>query len=99
MPDLTTIESSWPPFETKLAEKTAEEWDEILAGEYKQADLGLYTLDHYPNTGSPAWWPSVPATSVQRPLAGLKIVDLTRIVAGPSIGLHMLLTSQVFIQT
>ena len=106
MPELTTIESSWPPFETKMAEKTAEEWDEILAGEYKQAgticfrpeeysestqgkshaDLGLYTLDHHPSAGSPAWWPSVPATSVQRPLAGLKIVDLTRIVAGPSIG-------------
>lgn len=106
LPKLTTIESSWPPFKTKMAEKTAEEWDNILAGEYKQAgticftpeeygetpqgkshaDIGLYTLDHFPDAGSPAWWPSVPATSVQRPLAGLKIVDLTRIVAGPSIG-------------
>lgn len=98
-----------------MAEKTAEEWDNVLAGESRQAgtvcftpeeygltpqgkshaDIGLYTLDHH--TGSndddsglppppPAWWPSVPLTSIRRPLAGLKIVDLTRIVAGPSIG-------------
>ena len=109
MPKLNTIESSWSPFEAKMAEKTAEEWDTTLADEYKQAgticftpeeygetpqgrshaDIGLYTLDHYPDAGEPAWWPSVPATSVRRPLAGLRIVDLTRIVAGPSIGSHL----------
>lgn len=49
--------------------------------------IGLYTVDHYPDRNlKPGWWPPAPATSVRRPLAGLKIVDLTRIVAGPSIG-------------
>ena len=107
-PELTTIESSWSLFEEKMATKTAEEWDDILAGQFKQAGTicftpeeygsttqgksqaktGLYTLDHVDDGGAtpPAWWPSVPTTSIRRPLAGLKVVDLTRIVAGPSIG-------------
>ncbi|PPJ59588.1 hypothetical protein CBER1_01172 [Cercospora berteroae] len=35
---------------------------------------------------APCWWSSAEATaSLQRPLAGLKIVDLTRVIAGPSI--------------
>lgn len=63
-----------------------EEYGETEHGR-SHADVGLYTLDHYPDPSLKAgWWPSVPQTSVKRPLAGLKIVDLTRIVAGPSIG-------------
>ena len=63
-----------------------EEYGETAQGK-SHADIGLYTLDHYPDAqAAPAWWPSVPDTSVRRPLAGLKIVDFTRIVAGPSIG-------------
>ena len=111
MPELTTIESSWAPIENVMATKTAQELDDLLAGDHKQAgticfapeeygttpqgkshaSTGLYTLDHHldqdgAKTPPPAWWPSVPSTSVQRPLAGLKVVDMTRIVAGPSIG-------------
>jgi crotonobetainyl-CoA:carnitine CoA-transferase CaiB-like acyl-CoA transferase len=51
------------------------------------ADVGLYKIHHHPDPSlRSGWWQSVEATSVQRPLAGLKVVDLTRIVAGPSIG-------------
>ncbi|RFU25914.1 hypothetical protein B7463_g10423, partial [Scytalidium lignicola] len=107
MPELTTVESSWAPFISKMAEKDAPEWDDILAEKAKQAgticfspdefaetpqgkaiaDMGLYKIYHFPDPSeTPGWWKSVPATSVKRPLAGLKIVDFTRIVAGPSIG-------------
>lgn len=106
MPELTTVESSWPPFIQKMAEKTAEEWDQILGEEARQAGticfapeeygetpqgkshahIGLYTIDAYPDPSlKPQWWPSTEETSIRRPLAGLKVVDLTRIVAGPSI--------------
>jgi hypothetical protein len=108
MPELKTVEDSWAPFVSKMAEKDVTEWDSIVAEEYKQAgtichspeeyeyaataqgkshaDTGLYTIHPYPDSSlKSGWWPSVDATSVKRPLAGLKVVDLTRIVAGPSI--------------
>ena len=52
-----------------------------------QAGMGLYEIHHHPDASQrPGWWQSIASTSVRRPLAGLKVVDLTRIVAGPSIG-------------
>jgi len=51
------------------------------------AHVGLYQIHARLDSAlKPGWWKSVEATSVKRPLAGLEIVDLTRIVAGPSIG-------------
>lgn len=50
------------------------------------ADVGLYELYAKPSSAQPAsWWPSVPQTSTKRPLAGLKVVDLTRIIAAPAV--------------
>ena len=50
-----------------------------------QVDTGLFTIDAYPDVVlKPGWWPGV-SSSPKRPLVGLKVVDLTRIVAGPSI--------------
>lgn len=47
--------------------------------------VNLYEVHPRPNTGQkPCWWPSTPQTSLQRPLAGLKVLDLTRVIAGPS---------------
>lgn len=63
--------------------------EEYFASEHGKANnhVGLYELT---KTGSqPAsWWPtdaSYPA-SPSRPLAGLKVVDLCRVIAGPAIG-------------
>ncbi|KAI9730902.1 MAG: hypothetical protein M1834_005620 [Cirrosporium novae-zelandiae] len=51
--------------------------------------IGLYELIPDPHSSQPAsWWPdhpSLPPSSPKRPLAGLKVVDLTRIIAGPTI--------------
>jgi len=33
----------------------------------------------------PCWWPDSPETSAQRPLAGLKVLDLTRVIAAPAV--------------
>ncbi|RFU29289.1 hypothetical protein B7463_g7044, partial [Scytalidium lignicola] len=50
-------------------------------------DIGLYKIHYRPNdTQKLGWWPDSPSTSPSRPLAGLKIVDLTRVIAGPAIG-------------
>ena len=62
--------------------------EEYLASEHGKANskVGLYEIHHHINpTQEPSWWPSSPDTSVKRPLAGLKVVDLTRVIAGPAI--------------
>ena len=70
--------------------------DEFQASAHGQAnaDIGLFELEHHPDPTNqpPAWWPrptdpdpgssSVPT---RRPLAGLKVVDLTRVIAGPAV--------------
>ncbi len=50
------------------------------------ANTGLFDLVAVPNPSQkPGWWTSSPRTSPARPLAGLKVVDLTRVIAGPAI--------------
>jgi hypothetical protein len=62
--------------------------DEYFATEQGKNGVGLYEIHKDDNSTQPAgWWPensSVPS-SPKRPLAGLKVVDLTRIIAGPSL--------------
>lgn len=62
--------------------------DEFLASEHGKANkhVGLYEIHALPNTSQPpCWWPSVSQTSPKRPLAGLKVVDLTRVIAAPAL--------------
>ncbi|KAK8127393.1 CoA-transferase family III [Apiospora sp. TS-2023a] len=55
------------------------------------ADVGLFEIEHHPDPTNqpPAWWPNPtnPHSSIptHRPLAGLKVVDLTRVIAGPAV--------------
>ncbi|KAK2017372.1 CoA-transferase family III [Colletotrichum eremochloae] len=62
--------------------------DEYFASEHGQANsrAGLFEIKRDEQSPQPAaWWPendSMPS-STKRPLAGLKIVDLTRIIAAP----------------
>lgn len=50
------------------------------------ADVGLFEIHRNENIDQPAcWWPSISTTSARRPLAGLKVVDLSRVIAGPAI--------------
>jgi crotonobetainyl-CoA:carnitine CoA-transferase CaiB-like acyl-CoA transferase len=61
--------------------------------EYKDSDhgkanahVGLWETHYIPNaTQKPSWWASVEQTSAQRPLAGLKVIDVTRILAAPTV--------------
>jgi crotonobetainyl-CoA:carnitine CoA-transferase CaiB-like acyl-CoA transferase len=65
----------------------------LSASEYKAseqakaiADVGLYKLNHHASAAqAPSWWPSTPDTGPARPLAGLKVLDLTRVIASPTI--------------
>ncbi|KAF9007381.1 CAIB/BAIF family enzyme [Cyathus striatus] len=63
--------------------------EEFLATEHGKANahVGLYavkplTLEGEGEKLSPMWWPG---GTPERPLQGLKVLDLTRIIAGPSI--------------
>ncbi|KAF2174886.1 CoA-transferase family III [Zopfia rhizophila CBS 207.26] len=50
------------------------------------AHVGLYEVHDVKNAKQPpCWWPDIPETSPQRPLAGLKVVDLTRVIAAPAV--------------
>lgn len=63
---------------------------EYFACEHGQQNskIGLYELiQDTTSSQPPTWWPdhsSLPS-SPNRPLAGLKVVDLTRVIAGPTI--------------
>jgi hypothetical protein len=62
--------------------------EEYMASDHGKANAhaGLYELTHIANkTQKPTWWQETSDTGVKRPLAGLKVVDLTRVIAGPSI--------------
>jgi crotonobetainyl-CoA:carnitine CoA-transferase CaiB-like acyl-CoA transferase len=62
--------------------------EEFKASEHGKANahVGLYEVHDVKNVKQPAsWWPDSPETSARRPLAGLKIVDLTRIIAAPAL--------------
>lgn len=63
---------------------------EYFSSEHGQQNgrVGLYEISRDPGSSQPAsWWPdneSLPS-SPKRPLAGLKVVDLTRVIAAPAI--------------
>jgi len=64
---------------------TTQEYKESKHGK-ANANVGLYEIYSKPNASQPATWgPSSPQTSSARPLAGLKVVDLTRIIAAPAV--------------
>ncbi|KAK8080765.1 hypothetical protein PG997_008583 [Apiospora hydei] len=78
---------------------TTEEYKSSEHGK-ANADIGLFELEHHPNPSQqpPGWWPdpptsqqhpekehSIPSSPTHRPLAGLKVVDLTRVIAGPAV--------------
>lgn len=63
---------------------------EFKESEHGKANAGtcLYDLFRVDNAQQPpAWWPGSPSmpSSSERPLAGLKVVDLTRVIAAPTI--------------
>ncbi|OAL36603.1 hypothetical protein AYO20_04219 [Fonsecaea nubica] len=63
--------------------------EEFWNSEHGKANqhVDLFEIHDIPNERQPAcWWPATSQTSPSRPLAGLKVVDLTRIIAGPTIG-------------
>lgn len=62
--------------------------EEFKASEHGKANahVGLYEIHSLPNPHQPGcWWPDAPHTSPSRPLAGLKVVDLTRVIAAPAV--------------
>ncbi|KAK3071672.1 hypothetical protein LTR53_008212 [Teratosphaeriaceae sp. CCFEE 6253] len=64
--------------------------EEFQASEHGRANahVGLYTMSKIEGQSQPAsWWPDHDSnrSSPSRPLAGLKVVDLTRVIAAPSI--------------
>lgn len=64
---------------------TTEEYKKSAHGQ-ANSHVGLFELEHLPNTDQkPCWWPSSEQTGPQRPLAGLKVVDITRVIAAPAI--------------
>ncbi|KAF5318622.1 hypothetical protein D9619_010978 [Psilocybe cf. subviscida] len=63
--------------------------DEFKASDHGKANahVGLFELHHVPNPKqAPGWWTPVDGlTGPARPLFGLKVLDLTRIIAAPTI--------------
>lgn len=72
----------------KQAGVIAETVDSFRASEHGEANahVGLFEIHAAPNPSQkPSWWPSTPQTSAARPLAGLKVIDLTRVIAAPAV--------------
>ena len=63
--------------------------EEYLASEHGKANahVGLFEIHAHPNVDQkPGWWAESPLTRPSRPLAGLKVLDITRVIAAPVIG-------------
>lgn len=60
---------------------------EYFASEHGRANahVGLFEIHSVPSSQPPCWWPETAQTSAKRPLAGLKVVDLTRVIAAPAV--------------
>lgn len=74
--------------QTKQAGTIAWSIDEFRESEHGKANahVGLWETHHHANPAQkPTWWTSSPQTSPSRPLAGLKVVDMTRIIAAPAV--------------
>ncbi|KAF9781433.1 hypothetical protein IL306_014052, partial [Fusarium sp. DS 682] len=63
---------------------STEEYAKSLQGQIN-GKVGLYRVQRHDSGQAAGWWEPSKDTSVERPLAGLKIVDLTRVIAGPAI--------------
>jgi crotonobetainyl-CoA:carnitine CoA-transferase CaiB-like acyl-CoA transferase len=63
--------------------------EEFFNSEHGKAceKISLYELDRIDSEHKSSWWPenSGLPSSAKRPLAGLKVVDLTRVIAAPSV--------------
>ncbi|KAF2494190.1 CoA-transferase family III [Lophium mytilinum] len=82
--DLQKLESD----EWKQAGTICWTTDEYRDSEHGKANahIALYDIKDIPSPNQPAgWWPDSAETSPQRPLAGLKVVDLTRVIAAPAV--------------
>lgn len=65
---------------------SAQEYNDSAQGK-ANSGVGLYRVTRQDgSTQAAGWWHPTTNTSFRRPLAGLKIVDLTRVIAGPAIG-------------
>lgn len=74
--------------ETKQAGTICWSTDEFKQSEHGKANahVGLWETHHHENaTQKPSWWVDSPQTSPARPFAGLKVVDMTRIIAAPAV--------------
>lgn len=72
----------------KQAGVICESVDSFRQTEHGKANehVALFEVHDAPNASQPpCWWPDVPQTSAERPLAGLKVVDLTRVIAAPAV--------------
>jgi len=74
--------------EYKQAGVIAESVESFKQTEHGKANahVALFEIHDAPNpVQEPSWWPETPQTSAQRPLAGLKVIDLTRVIAAPAV--------------
>jgi hypothetical protein len=63
---------------------TAEEYRNSAHGR-ANAETCLWSIEHQLNAcQEPCWWPTTAKTSPARPLAGVKVVDFSRIIAAPT---------------
>lgn len=72
----------------KQAGVVCESVDSYRASEHGKANAHVGLFEIYPvdnPSQPPGWWQSSPQTSASRPLAGLKVIDLTRVIAAPAI--------------
>lgn len=73
---------------TQQAGHVCNSFEEYSKSEHGQANahVGLFEILRVENKNhQPTWWPPARYTSPSRPLTGLKVVDLTRIIAAPTV--------------
>ncbi|KAH8728284.1 CoA-transferase family III domain-containing protein [Phaeosphaeriaceae sp. PMI808] len=84
-PEPTTLEEAWALYGEKVSQIDSSEMQRLASDVYKQAGTICWTIDEFKQSEHGKANAHVGLYDIHSPAGGLKVVDLTRIIAAPAL--------------